>query len=350
MQRAEDDLDYLERHSGIKSFMSGNGNGASHLYATTWLKDKKWLLIVRQEKADAFKALRTAAYQILLISVIGGAVILAVAFYLTDRIVRRMEQMHREKGRLNQQLIGASRLAELGEMAAGFAHEINNPLQIIKNEHSLIEILAAEIRSGDPAKRSETFDELADSLNQIRLQISRCARITQAILKFGRQTEPVPQQIDLAEFIPEVVNMVAKKAAVQGIRLNQEVSPGISPVYGDPAQLQQVLLNLFNNAMDAIDQRHGAAGGELQIDARHSGNGTVEIRVRDNGGGIRKDDLKKVFSPFFTTKPVGKGTGLGLSVCYGIIDGMGGGMTVDSTEGVGTTFVIRLPISGQTPA
>jgi two-component system NtrC family sensor kinase len=107
--------------------------------------------------------------------------------------------------------------------------------------------------------------------------------------------------------------------------------------------LQQVLVNLFNNAMDAILQHHGTSGGKLIVSAGPKENNTVEILVKDNGGGISPENLNKIFSPFFTTKPVGKGTGLGLSICYGIIDNMRGTMEAGSEVGVGTTFAIRLP-------
>jgi two-component system NtrC family sensor kinase len=105
------------------------------------------------------------------------------------------------------------------------------------------------------------------------------------------------------------------------------------------------LINLFNNALDAINERHGVQGGELVITSGPDGNNMVRISVKDNGCGISIEDQKKIFSPFYTTKPVGKGTGLGLSVCYGIIDAMGGSLDVSSEKGLGTTFTIRLPAS-----
>ena len=137
--------------------------------------------------------------------------------------------------------------------------------------------------------------------------------------------------------------MVENKASVEGITVKQEISEDISPIQGDPGQLQQVLINLFNNAIDAIVERHGSEGGELNIGVGLKRGGKVRVSVKDNGAGISPENLKKVFSPFFTTKPVGKGTGLGLSVCYGIIDKMGGVMAVSSQRGTGTTFTIDLP-------
>jgi len=333
-------------HEGIKTFIETDTWGETFLYATTWLKDDNWLLVVRQEKADAFQALRRAAYLIVLTSILGGAAIAAVAFFVTGLIIRRMERLDREKNQLGEQLIRAGRLAEIGEMAAGFAHEINNPLQIIKSEHALVETILADLKAKGQLKHSEDLTDLEDSVDQIKHQVDRCADVTQAILQFGRKSEPVSQNIDLRGFIPDVVGMVAKKASVHGIEIENQIAADIAPVHGDPRHLQQVLVNLLNNAIDAVIARHGASGGEIRIESGPSQNRHVAIKVSDNGSGISAENLEKIFTPFFTTKPVGKGTGLGLSVCYGIIDKMGGNMSVASQENVGTTFTIRLPSSG----
>ncbi len=343
MDKDPHNIEYPSSNSSVETFIYKDVNGEKYLYTTTWLQNKKWLLVVRQERADAFRALISAAYLILLITVIGVAVIAAVAFYFTNRIVGRMQKMDVEKDRLNQQLIGTSRLAELGEMSAGFAHEINNPLQIIKNEQSLIEMNLSELKEAGQLQPSESLTELEDSMDQIKLQISRCAAITQAILKFSRQEEPKSQDIDLRSFISEITGMVAQKAVVHGISIEQDIAENTYPIHADPTQLQQVLLNLFNNAMDAILDQHGTSGGKLIIKAAPKENKTVEILVKDNGCGISPEDLTKIFSPFFTTKPVGKGTGLGLSVCYGIIGNIHGTMKADSEKGAGTTFILRLP-------
>lgn len=315
------------------------------LYAAAPLKGGTWVLFVRQAKADAYEALRTTIYMTALICLLGGGLIVMVAFYLTNRIVSRMRQIDAEKAQLGQQLISASRLAELGEMAAGFAHEINNPLQIIKSEHALIEAMMSDLKEAGSLAPSSELTELEDSMTQVSLQISRCAQITQAILKFGRQSEPAVKSIDLRAYIPEVIQMIANRASVNGITVLQEVGEDTAPVKGDPAQLQQVMINLFNNAFDAIIAWRGTFGGELRVATAAKPDGFVEIIVSDNGCGISPENLAKVFSPFFTTKPVGEGTGLGLSVCYGIIDSMGGTMAVQSEQGSGTVFTIRLPMA-----
>jgi len=340
-----DNINYYPLQEGMATFIRKDVKGIEYLSAATWLKEKKWLLIVRQEKSDAFRALHSATYLIVLITIVGGAAIIGVAFYLTNRIVRRMERMDAQKEELSDQLIRASRLAELGEMAAGFAHEINNPLQIMKSEQALIETILGDLKEEGKLKESKDLSELEDSVNQIKMQTDRCAEITQAILKFGRKGEPASKDVDLRNFIPAVTQMVAKKASVHGITLRQEISSDTPPIHADPSQLQQVLINLLNNAIDATLSKHGSEGGEIVVVAGPEDDGKVTISVSDNGCGISPDNLKKVFTPFFTTKPVGKGTGLGLSVCYGIIENMGGVMRVSSEMGMGTTFTIHLAAS-----
>lgn len=328
---------------GVQSFLAEDETGRSFLYVTTWLKNKDWRLVVRQERKDAFRVLRSATVRIVVTSIVGGAAIICAALYLTTFIVGRIQRVDAERDRLGEQLIRAGRLAEIGEMATGFAHEINNPLQIIKSEQALVEMVMADLKQRGELKPSGDLDEIEDSLAQIRQQVERCAAITQSILKFGRKGEPVAVRIDLRAFVPEVIEMVAKKAKVHGIVVNRGISPQTPAVVGDPGQLQQVLLNLLNNAFDAIAARHGNAGGALSIDAFENTAGQAEIVIADNGCGVKAENIEKIFTPFFTTKPVGKGTGLGLPVCFGIVSKMGGDISVESTPGKGTTFLIRLP-------
>ncbi len=343
LEKDPETLQFPPRGDSIKTFVQKDARAEEYLYATTWLKEKDWLLVVRQERSDAFKTLSTATYLVLVVSLVGGGLIISLAFFLTGRIIGRMKQADIEKRSLSEQLIRASRLAELGEMAAGFAHEINNPLQIIRSEQALIETILSDMKDSAQIKESKELTELEESLDQIRLQIDRCAKITQSMLQFGRQSEPSFEKIDLQVWIPRVTAMISKKASVHGIKLVHEISDHIPHVKADPAQLQQVLINLLNNAIDAVLARHGTEGGEISVGAAKKDKGKIVIWVKDNGIGISPENLKNIFRPFFTTKPPGKGTGLGLSVCYGIIENMGGSIEVESEKGVGTTFIITLP-------
>ena len=328
----------------INTFINTDNYGITYLNATTWLKNKNWLLVVRQEKADAFKELRNVVYISILIVLICGTVIIGGAFYISDLIVKKLKKSEMEKGHLEEKLIWATRLSEIGEMATGFAHEINNPLQVMKSELALSEMIIDEMKTNGLIQESNDLKEIIGSLNQISIQINRCAQITQSILNFGRrQDNNAPCALDLKQYLPEVIHMIENKSTVNGIQISQKLSHDLHLIKGNPGELQQVFLNLFNNAIDAILLNHSDGGGQLSILAENSGK-YVAIKVTDNGSGISNDNMKKIFSPFFTTKPVGKGTGLGLSVCFGIINNMGGKMNVDSEMGKGTTFTILLPV------
>ena len=345
MENDPDNIIYPPHHDGIKTFINRDISGEQYLYATTWLKAVNWQLVVRQQEKDAFRELRTATYLILIISIIAGGIITVLAFFMTGRIIRRMEHMDAERDSLSGQLVRATQLAELGEMAAGFAHEINNPLQIINNEQALMKDFFLELREKGDLRDSELTKELEESMDEIHAQIGRCTRITQAILKFGRKNEPATKSIELKNFINEVSGMVEQRANVHAIEIIKNIPEDLPPVKADPTQLHQVFLNLFNNAIDAIIERYGASGGRLEVTAEINENDFFRITVSDNGAGISEENMSKVFSPFFTTKPVGKGTGLGLSVCYGIVREMGGEMKVESKKDRGTVFTVILPPS-----
>ena len=345
LARDPDDVHETKPQPGVRTFIRKDARGDECLFAATWLQEKEWLLVVRQETADAFKSLRSATFMILFIMILGGVTITVLAYTVTRQIIRRMQRIDVEKQQLGRQLVRATRLAELGQMAAGFAHEINNPLQIMKSDRALIEMIVSDLKKKGNIEESDIKD-LEETLTQFKVQIERCSKITQAILEFGRKSEPMEQDVNVGEFISHLTSMISEKASVQGIRLKKEISEQTPLLRADPSKLQQVLLNLLNNAIDAITERHGCEGGELLVQADPDTNGRVKISVKDNGEGISAENLKKIFAPFFTTKPPGKGTGLGLYVCYGIIEGMGGTMEVESQRGVGTTFVVYLPANG----
>lgn len=328
--------------TAVNTFVETDFSGRAFLYAITKLNRKNWILVARQEKKEAFQEMFKIYFLISLVIVIGGVIIVLMALLLTSWIVYRIRESDEEKDRLEEQLIRAGRLAELGEMAAGFAHEINNPLQIMKSEHALMEMNFSEMQAKGDIRNSPEFEEILDSLAQVKQQIGRCADITQSILKFGRKTGDTSQVIDLQTFLPEAVHMIENRAAVSGIQISLDIDPSTPGLMLDAAKLQQALLNLFNNAMDAIIEKHGIQGGELTLTAKPAPEDMVEIRVMDNGCGISEENQEKIFSPFYTTKPVGKGTGLGLSVCFGIIRHMHGKISVESRVGEGTTFILLL--------
>jgi signal transduction histidine kinase len=335
-----DDYAYPPQDEDLVTF-TGPDSGEDYLFASARLNDGKWRLVVRQKADEAFQAVFMAGYTVLFVLLCGGAVIIVLALVVSRRLSETLRAQAEAVSKLEGQLLQAARLAELGEMAAGFAHEINNPLQIMKTDLALLELTLKDVT--DVCDNHEACDELSEIAEQFQIQIGRCAAITREILRFGRQDAPQVQDVNLAEFLPKVGTMVQNKAQVNGIEVTCEVAPTIPTVEADPGQLQQVMINLLNNAIHAVVDRHGSKGGRIDVSAGGDDRGRAVITVADNGCGINQESLSKIFMPFFTTKAPGQGTGLGLSVCHSIIDSLGGEMTVDSTKGEGTTFTVRLP-------
>jgi two-component system NtrC family sensor kinase len=254
-------------------------------------------------------------------------------------MITSIKRRDAEADRLNQQLLQTGKLASIGELSAGVAHEINNPLAIILTERQLLLDAARQTAITDP----EFQEQFSDSMNQIDLQVQRCKRITQNLLRFSRRTKSMIEKVDLNGFIQEVVDLMEREARTSGIKFFSEPDPALPPVSSDPSQLQQVFLNLITNAIDAHD---GKPYGSIRISTRADAERQLAtVKVADAGTGIKPEHLNRIFDPFFTTKAVGKGTGLGLSICFSIVKRLGGSLTVQSEVGKGTEFTIQLPYS-----
>ena len=336
----QDDGQYPVQKGSLMTF-TDDDDGEGYLSASAPLNDGKWRLIVRQKTSEAFHDTVMAGYIVLLCLICGGVTIVILAFVASRKLSDAMQEKTDAVCKLEGQLLQAARLAELGEMAAGFAHEINNPLQIMRADLALFDLTLKDIVEREEEKTAR--DELTEIASQLQLQINRCASITKEILRFGRQDAPQTQPIDLVKYLPRVWTMVENKASVHGIGLNYNVAQNIPTVEADPGQLQQVMINLVNNAIHAVVDRHGSEGGEISMEAHRDAKGNAVITVTDNGVGMSREHLGKIFMPFFTTKAPGQGTGLGLSVSYSIIDSMGGELTAESTRGEGTTFTVVIP-------
>ncbi len=237
-----------------------------------------------------------------------------------------------ERRRLEQQLIQSDKLSALGQLVAGVAHELNNPLTSISGYAQLL-------------LRNRTLnDEIRADLEQIRQQAERAGRIVRNLLMFAREHKPERLATQINEVIQSTLALQVYQLRVDNITVQLDLDPELPSTVTDPHQLQQVLLNLITNARQAMNER---GSGILTIRTRRheAADGRyIEISISDNGVGIPAQYLDKVFNPFFTTKPVGQGTGLGLSICYGIIQEHQGQIWIESREGVGTTVFIRLPI------
>ena len=303
------------------------------------LKSGEWTLVYQQDEDDAFSQINRARSLALAIFFPGCLGIVLVVLFLSRNMVRRIEKSDLEREMMNEQVIEAGKLASIGELAAGIAHEINNPVAIMVEEAGWMEDLLDE----EEFKDSGNIDEFRRSLKQIGIQGVRCREITHKLLSFARKTDPVHREIQVNDTIGEILGICSQRSKFNNIRIQTELDADLPLVSASPTELQQVFMNLINNAIDAM----GSGGGLLEVRSRVDGD-MVVVDIADTGHGISNTAMSRIFEPFFTTKPVGKGTGLGLSICYGIIKKLGGTLTVDSSVGLGTTFHVHIPTHPQT--
>lgn len=231
----------------------------------------------------------------------------------------------------------ADKLAAVGRLAAGVVHEINNPLATIS---ACAESLESRVDEGVFGS-SPDVEDLHEYLGLIRSEAFRCKSITNGLLDFSRARSGNRSPIDVAQVLQSSARLVGHQKRGADIKMVFEIAEKLPPVSADEGQLQQAVIALATNAIDAMPH-----GGTLIFRAFEQ-NGRIILEVQDNGHGIQPEDMSKVFEPFFTTKEVGKGTGLGLAVCYGIVTEHEGRLSVRSNLGVGTTFSIFLPIQRQ---
>ena len=242
-----------------------------------------------------------------------------------------------ERVEANRAVARAEKLAAIGRLASGVVHEINNPLATIS---ACAEALESRVNDG-AFNDSEALEDLREYLGLIRSEAFRCKTITNGLLDFSRTRATAHSLLDLGNVISSAARLLSHQQRGGRIDFQIETPADLPPVMGDAGQLQQVIIALATNAVDAMP-----GGGVLKIISRRNGKSVV-VEVSDSGVGIPPENVAKIFEPFFTTKEVGEGTGLGLAVCYGILTEHGGSLDVQSTVGVGTTFTISLPATSE---
>ncbi|MEW6079212.1 MAG: ATP-binding protein [Thermodesulfobacteriota bacterium] len=328
-------------HNNILITRLADDTDMDNLYAVGSLKNGDWLLIVKQQSADAFSDLKRMRIISLIIFLFGGAAIVFMAIYISQRMVRRIRRADIAKEGMNQQIIETGKMASIGELAAGIAHEINNPVAIMVEEAGWIgDLLEEEDLAG-----SANLKEFKRALAQINTQGKRCKEITHKLLSFARKTDSTTKDVQINDLVVEIVNLSRQMAKYNKVVIETDLQKDLPYIMISPSEMQQVLLNLINNALDAMEK----TGGVIRISTKVSEikPGHIVIVVEDTGPGIPEANLPRIFDPFFTTKPVGKGTGLGLSICYGIINKMGGKIDVQSAVEKGARFRIWVPFQQQ---
>jgi two-component system NtrC family sensor kinase len=305
-----------------------------NIYIAAFLKSGEWLLVYQQRMTDAFVDLGKTFMITTFLMFIGLAGIIIMAFTLSKKVVKQVARADLEKQMMSKKVIEAGRLASVGELAAGIAHEINNPVAIMVEEAGWMGDLMEETAFDN----GENQAEFERAIGQIQTQGKRCKEITYKLLSFARKTDTTVEDVDIKELIEELVALSSQRAKYNSVEIRTDFQKNLPSIRMSASELQQVFFNMINNAIDAMDHD----GGILTISTRQEANHLV-ITVSDTGEGIPEANLERIFDPFFTTKPVGKGTGLGLSICYGIVEKMSGKLEVESTLGKGTTFYITIP-------
>jgi len=283
-----------------------------YLYANTWMLFKIRLVII-----------------FLSCTIVACFVIVEISHALTNHI----RVLNKKRQQLYSEAEHTDKLASIGRLAAGVAHEINNPLAIINQKAGLVEDLM-EFSDDFPNKAI-----IVENVGGIQSSVERCKTITHRLLGFARQNDVVTEEIDVNSTLREVVEFLAKEATYNQIKIEFNLCDSVKKIWSSRGPLQQVFLNIINNAIDAIGN-----GGDIILSSKQINETTLQVTIVDDGPGMPAEVLPHIFEPFFTTKETGKGTGLGLSITYGLVQKLGGSIKVKSKLGKGTIFRIALPV------
>ena len=293
-----------------------------------------WRLVLVKEQylhAETWKQFKFRLKTIFIsCSIIAVFVILEICNVITNHI----KESDKKRLQFLAEAEQPNKLVSIGRLAAGVAHEINNPLAVINQKAGLAQ---------DFMEMSEDFKHkkpIMEALDGIQNSVERCKKITHRLLGFARQTDVKTEEIDINDIVREVVDFLAKEASYNQIKVDFDLNQNVSKIISDRGQLQQILINITNNAIDAI-----GSNGQITLSSMQVDQDTIQVNIVDDGPGISPEVLQRIFDPFFTTKETGKGTGLGLSITYGLVKKLGGNIKVISEVGKGTTFQITLPVS-----
>lgn len=322
------------KKSGI--VLSDHYRGTTHfLRASGNIKGTPWILVLEQQGYSARKTWQEFKRKLLIILSVS---ILSAGFSVV-RIATLVAKKIRDADEAREAIFShtehTSKLASIGRLAAGVAHEINNPLAIINEKAGLMKDI---LGLSEDFQHREKFLELVDALQKA---VNRSRAITHRLLGFARRMDVTLGPVQLNGVVSEVMGFLDKEALYRNIRVEQDLQVDLPSIQSDHGKLQQIFLNIINNAIDAVDK-----DGVIQIRSRQENRQSVRVDISDNGPGIPPHVLKNIFEPFFTTKQGDekRGTGLGLSITYGLVKSLGGEISVSSDIGLGTTFSIILPV------
>jgi two-component system NtrC family sensor kinase len=307
--------------------------GRQLLVAYTYIGSPAGVLMTVRPKAEILRSWYAVRSENIFLLLFSSVVICIVIFWTSSGLVRRIEESDKKRELAAHQMQYSSKLATIGRLAAGVAHEVNNPMAIINEKAGLMRDLI-DLNPDFPERKRllPLTDSILDS-------VSRCRTITHRLLGFARHMDVEMKPMDVNYVVREVVGFLEREAFHRSVEVKLELDEELPMIASDEGQLQQVFLNILNNALDAVGE-----GGRVVIRTEIREDDSLVISFEDNGSGMSEETLKHIFEPFFSTKKK-YGTGLGLSITYGIVKQLGGTIEVESEERVGTTFRVCLPRS-----
>jgi len=289
-----------------------------------------FVIVLVKLRSNVLRSWYVFRSKMLFIFILSVVTIVLIVFKLTNTVVQRVKEADERRELAFREVQHTHKLSSIGRLAAGVAHEINNPMAIINEKAGLMKDL---VEHDAQFRGKEKFLGLTDSILK---SVERCKSITHRLLGFAKRMEVQLEILDLNQLIQETLDFLKTEALYRNIVLRLLLADNLPRVSSDRGQLQQVFLNIFSNAFAAVEDK-----GEITITSWEEDSDTVGVSVQDNGCGMPEETVRRVFEPFFTTKKQ-RGTGLGLAITYGIVKKMGGDIKVDSKEGEGTTFAVYL--------
>lgn len=325
--------------AGEKGLLATDGSLTIHhsqgaLYATTGMKNNAWTLVLKTNIATSLADFYRARQRDHLIIACAALLIFAVSTILVRSIMNKVEGADLQRMLLYDRIRYSEKMALIGRMAANVAHEINNPLQIIGDQAGWLDELLSEEDLG----QLKNTNEYRSAFAKIRAQVKRASAITHRLLGFSRSSEGLKVAININTLVEETVSFLEKEAANHRIAIRRHLDESLPKITTDSIQLQQVFLNILNNAFDAIGN-DGAVTISTSLNGRQ-----LAVEFADSGPGLPEEILKKIFEPFFTTKKAGSGTGIGLAISYSIIERLGGSIEVQNGKQGGCVFRVSLPV------
>lgn len=322
-------------------------SGRKLMVASCALAGTDFILLAVKPEAEAFRPWTALRTELLLVLCGGIALIVLVSHLLMKQLVNRLQASDERRVAIFAQMEHNQKLSSIGRLAAGVAHEVNNPLAVIYEKAGLARDL---LSIGKVCGESRDRERLNGLLEGIESTVERARSITHRLLGFARRMEANRQSLHIEEVITETLSFLEREAKNRGVTLEMDLAEDLPEIVSDRGQLQQVFLNIVGNALDAVTgsgQAGASADGQgrfVKIRCVPSGQCALEVTVRDNGKGMPREVLRHIFEPFYSTKK-DKGTGLGMFITYGIVRRLGGDIRVDSEEGRGSTVRVTLPLA-----